>query len=58
MEGLFRLVAESFARHGLEAIPAGDVQPAESAQPFTEAPLTSVFPEHNYRPSAKPDPVP
>jgi hypothetical protein len=58
MEGLFRIVAESFARHGIEVAPAIDVQPAESVKPVPEAPLTIAFPEHNYRQSSKLDPVP
>jgi hypothetical protein len=58
MEGLFRLVAESFARHGLDVAPANDVQPAESAAPMLETPLTIALPEHNYRQRANSDPVP
>lgn len=58
MEGLFRLVAESFARHGIEVSSATDVQPAESPTPALEAPLSIALPEHNFRQSAKSDPAP
>ena len=58
MEGLFRLVAESFARHGLDTLPANDVPPAEPAPPFAEAPPIAVIPEHNYRQAAKSSLVP
>jgi len=47
MEGLIQLVAESFARHGIEC-PAVEPQPVESVRP-AEAPIPAVLPEHNYR---------
>jgi hypothetical protein len=57
MEGLIRLVAESFVRHGLEVEPVADLQGnlqvgsrtgEPSARP-TSAPPTKALPEHNYR---------
>jgi hypothetical protein len=53
MEGLIRLVVESFVRHGLEVEPVADLQlssPASepSARP-TSAPPTEALLEHNYR---------
>ena len=47
MEGLIQLVAESFARHGIEC-PTVDPQTIESVRP-TEAPLPAVLAEHNYQ---------
>jgi hypothetical protein len=49
MEGLFQLVAESFARHGIEC-PTVDPQKVESHPP-AEAPNPAVLAEHNYRQS-------
>jgi len=49
MEGLIQLVAESFARHGIEC-PTVEPQTVESVRP-TEAPIAAVLPEHNYRKS-------
>jgi hypothetical protein len=65
MEGLIRLVSESFVRHGLEADPVADqhvsVQVASpssepSVRPFP-APPTEVLPEHNYRKMLEAEPV-
>ena len=47
MEGLIQLVAESFARHGIEC-PTVDPQTVESVRP-AEAPVPAVLAEHNYR---------
>ena len=47
MEGLIQLVAESFARHGIEC-PTAERQTPESNPPV-EAP--AVLTEHNYRQS-------
>jgi hypothetical protein len=57
MEGLFELVAASFARHGIEC-PAGDSQlvwgrvtsPVQAVRP-AEPTLPTALPEHNYRKS-------
>lgn len=53
MEGLIRLVAESFVRHGLEVEPVADQQVSSQASELsarpTPAPLTEALPEHNYR---------
>lgn len=49
MEGLFQLVAESFARHGIERLPA-EPKPA-APRPPAEAPLPAIIAEHNYRQS-------
>jgi len=49
MEGLFQLVAETFARHGIEC-PTVEPQTGESVRP-AEAPVPAVLPEHNYRQS-------
>jgi len=49
MDGLIQLVAESFARHGIECPTVGS-QTAESVRP-AEAPVPAVLSEHNYRTS-------
>jgi hypothetical protein len=49
MEGLIQLVAESFARHGIEC-PTVEPQTGESVRP-SEAPVPAVLAEHNYRKS-------
>ena len=49
MECLIQLVAETFARHGIEC-PTVASQTVESVRP-AEAPIPAVLPEHNYRPS-------
>ena len=53
MEGLIRLVAESFVRHGLDVEPAADRQagshPGEAIFRPTQTPATGALPEHNYR---------
>lgn len=56
MEGLFELVAASFARHGIEC-PAGDSQLArpnsvQAVRP-AEPTLPTALPEHNYRKSSQ-----
>ena len=52
MEGLIQLVAESFARHGIEC-PTVDQQTAESVRP-AEAPIPAILAEHHYRESKEP----
>jgi len=47
MEGLIQLVAESFARHGIQC-PTAESQTTESVRP-AEASLPATLPEHNYR---------
>jgi len=49
MEDLIQLVAETFARHGIEC-PTVEPQTGESVRP-AEAPVPAVLPEHNYRQS-------
>ena len=49
MDGLIQLVAESFARHGIEC-PTVEPKAAESHPP-AEAPLPAKLAEHNYRQS-------
>ena len=49
MDSLIQLVAETFARHGIEC-PTVDPQTVESVRP-AEAPVPAVLPEHNYRQS-------
>jgi hypothetical protein len=49
MDGLIQLVAESFARHGIEC-PTVEPKTAESLPP-AEAPLPAKLAEHNYRQS-------
>jgi hypothetical protein len=56
MEGLIQLVAESFARHGLEC-PTVDPQTVESVRP-AEAPLPAALPLHNYRKGSEADLAP
>ncbi len=47
MEGLIQLVAESFARHGIECPP---VEPKQvESRPPAEAPVPAKLTEHNYR---------
>jgi len=61
MEGLIRLVAESFVRHGLDVEPAADRQP--SSHPVdatlrpTQAPASEALLEHNYRKKSETDPA-
>jgi len=65
MEGLIRLVSESFVRHGLEAEPVADQHvPVQVASPSGEpslrnfpAPPTEALPEHNYRRMLEAEPV-
>ena len=47
MDSLIQLVAESFARHGIEC-PTVEPQTVESVRP-AEAPIPAVLAEHNYR---------
>ncbi len=47
MEGLIQLVAESFARHGIEC-PTVEPQTVESLRP-AEAPIPAVLAERNYQ---------
>ncbi len=49
MEDLIQLVAETFARHGIEC-PTVASQTVKSVRP-AEAPVPAVLPEHNYRQS-------
>jgi hypothetical protein len=49
MDGLIQLVAESFARHGIEC-PTVAPKTVES-RPSAEAPVPSIVTEHNYRQS-------
>ena len=58
MEDLIRLVSDCFARHGLEPLPARDPQPRESVPALAAAPFPEALPEHNFRKSSPPDPVP
>jgi hypothetical protein len=58
MEVLIRLVADSFARHGIEALPVTGQQPSEPSQRLAVPQLLEVLPEHNYRKSPPPDPIP
>jgi hypothetical protein len=55
MEGLFRIVDESFARHGIE--PVSDVRPASIARFLPELPALEDFPDHNFRQAADFEPV-
>ncbi len=56
MEGLIQLVAESFARHGIEC-PTAEPQTPESVRP-AEAPLPAALPEHSYRKGPEADLAP
>jgi len=49
MDGLIQLVAESFARHGIEC-PTVEPKTVES-RPSAEAPVPAILAEHNYRQS-------
>ena len=49
MDELIQLVAESFARHGIEC-PTVDSQTLESVRP-AETPIPAILPDHNYRQS-------
>jgi len=49
MEGLIQLVAESFARHGIEC-PTVEPKPVESHPP-AEAPSPAILAERSYRQS-------
>jgi hypothetical protein len=51
MESLIQLVAESFARHGIEC-PTAAMPMSESLVP-DEPPLPAALPEHNYRKTAE-----
>jgi hypothetical protein len=48
MEGLIRLVAECFLRHGLEVEPADGSLSSEPSPKLAEAALPQALPEHNY----------
>lgn len=56
MEGLIQLVAESFARHGIEC-PTVEPKTIESHPP-AEAPISAKLTEHNYRQSKEPNLTP
>ncbi len=49
MDGLIQLVAESFARHGIEC-PTVEPKPVDSRPP-AEVPVPAILAEHNYRQS-------
>jgi len=49
MDDLIQLVAETFARHGIECSTVAS-QTVESVRPV-ESPIPSLLPEHNYRQS-------
>ena len=49
MEGLMQLVAESFARHGIDVSPTSDLKPAEPTRVLADTVLPAALPEHNYR---------
>ncbi len=55
MEGLIQLVAESFARHGIQC-PTGEPQTAELTRPAET--LSTELPEHNFRKRTEADLVP
>lgn len=58
MEHLIQLVADSFARHGLEALPANDRNLVEpGAKPALPQPL-DFLPQHNFGKSPVEDPAP
>lgn len=58
MENLIQLVADSFARHGLEALPADDRNLVEpGAKPALPQSLDSL-PQHDFRKSLAEDPAP
>jgi hypothetical protein len=56
MEGLIQLVAESFARHGIEC-PTVEQKPVES-RPAVETPSPAILTEHNYKKSKETIPTP
>ena len=56
MENLIQLVADAFARHGLEALPADDRNLVEPAKPAPQS-LDSL-PQHDFRKSPVGDPAP
>lgn len=56
MDGLIQLVADSFARHGIEC-PTDETKTTESHPP-AEAPLPANIAEHNYRQSKAAIPAP
>ena len=51
MESLIQLVADSFARHGIEC-PTVAMPMSESLLPV-ESPLPTALPEHNFRQAAE-----
>jgi len=62
MEGLIKLVAASFARHGIEC-PAADSQLARPVEPkfaipLSEPALPTELLEHNFRKSLQADQAP
>jgi len=56
MDSLIQLVAESFARHGIEC-PTVEPQTVESVRP-AEAPIPAILAEHHYREGKEPILVP
>lgn len=58
MENLIQLVADSFARHGLEALPASDRNQVDpGTKPALPQSLDSL-PQHDFRKSLVEDPAP
>ena len=57
MESLIQLVADSFARHGLDPLPASGRQPVEpDPKPLPQSPET--LPQHNFLKGPAEDPAP
>ena len=57
MESLIQLVADSFARHGLEPLPVQDHEAVPQAtKPLPQSPETLL--EHNFMKSPAEDPAP
>ena len=58
MENLIQLVAESFARHGLEALPADDRKLVEPGTKPALPQSPESLPQHSFGKSPAEDPAP
>ena len=58
MDNLIQLVAESFARHGIDALPVSDEKPSTPGKAPILPQGPEVLPRHDFRKSLVEDPAP
>ena len=58
MESLIQLVAESFARHGIDSLPVSDYKPAETGPRPALPEGPEILPLHDFRKALVEDPAP